>query len=61
VGGDARDADLLFQRLQIGLGAGEGGQERWVDADDAVLVAEDHVRREDAYVPREDDEVGVVL
>jgi hypothetical protein len=32
-----------------------------VDVDDAVLVAEDDLRAEDAHVAREDDQVDVVF
>ncbi len=61
VGGHASDPDALFERLEVGLGAGEGGQERRMDVDDPALVAKDDVRREDAHVAGQHHEVGVVL
>ena len=61
VGGHAGDADAVLAGLAVGLRARERRQQRRVDVDDTVLVAEHHLRAEDAHVPRQHDEVGFVL
>lgn len=61
VGGDADDFDAAFVGLAVGVGAGEGGQERGVDVDDFIFPAPDEIGREDFHEAGEDDEVGFVF
>ena len=61
VAGGADELDAAREGRVIRARAGEGGQERVVDVDDAARVGVDERGREDLHVAGEDDEVDLVL
>jgi len=61
VHGAAGDFDAVVEGLLLGVEAGEGGQERWVDVEDAIWEGGDECGREQAHVAGEADEVDGML
>jgi hypothetical protein len=61
VDGAASDFDSELQCLFLRVEAGEGRQQRRVDVEDAVGEGGDELRRDDAHVACETDEIDVVL
>ena len=60
VDGAAGDFDAVVEGLVLGVEAGEGGQQGGMDVDDAVGEGVDELRREQAHVAGEDDEIDIV-
>ena len=61
VDGAAGDFRSVVEGLVLGVEAGEGGEQRWMDVEDAVGEGRDEGRRDDAHVAGEADEVDVVV
>ncbi len=61
MGRDPDDLDAALVGLAIGVGAGEGGEQRGVDVDNFIFPAPDEVGREDFHEAGEDDEIDFVL
>ena len=59
--GAAGEFYAVFEGLALGFEAGEGGKERRVNVEDAVGEGGDEIRREEAHVAGEADEVNFVL
>jgi len=53
--------DSVVEGLLLGFEAGEGGQQRGMNVEDAVAVSSDKFRREQAQVAGQADEVDLVL
>ena len=53
--------DAVVEGLLLGVEAGEGGQERWVDVEDAIWEGGDEGGREQSHVAGEADEVDGML
>ena len=61
VDGAAGDLRSVVQGLVLGVESGEGGEQRGVDVEDAVGEGSHELRRYDAHVSSEADEVDTVL
>ena len=61
VHGASGDLDAVVEGLLLRVEPGKGGQQRGVDVQDAVGEGLDELRREQAHVSGEADEVDVVL
>ena len=59
--GAAGEFDAVFERLALRFEAGEGGEERRVNVEDAIGEARDEKRGEEAHVAGEADEIDLVL
>ena len=59
--GAAGDLDAVVEGLLLRVEAGEGREQRGVDVEDAVGEGADEVRREQAHVAGEADELDVML
>ena len=61
VDGATRDFDAVVEGLLLSVEAGEGGQQRRVDIEDAVGEGGNELGREQAHIAGEDDEVDAVV